>query len=176
MLRICISGLSNSGKTSLGYLISKDLNIMNITKHTVGSFKKDEKEIRKSVIQTAEKKYANAFDKEVAELAEKNDCVVTTWLSPWIVKNPTIRVWLDASFEERASRCAESKNIGIEKAKAFIKEKDELTIKGFRDVYGIDINDHSDFDITINTEKLSKEESASVISMLALGKEKSRFR
>jgi CMP/dCMP kinase len=176
MLRICISGLSSSGKTSMGDVLAKNLNIMHVTKHVLESFKSKESDIRKNIIQTAERKYAVDFDKEIAELAEKNDCVVTTWLGPWLVKDAIIRVWLFASLDERACRYAAKYNGSLEEAKAFIKEKDELTVKAFKEIYNIDVNDHSFFDIMINTERLTLDESVSLISMLAIGKEKSRFR
>ena len=109
-------------------------------------------------------------------LAEKNDWVLSTWLSPWIIKDATIRVWLSASLDERARRCSESRGMPLEKAKAFIKEKDELTVKAFQDVYNIDIKNHAFFDMMLNTERLSLEESASIISMLAKGKGKAGSR
>ena len=176
MLRICISGLSSSGKTTIGNTLSTELNIMHITKYKLNSFKKNGRELSKSIIQTADKRYADAFDKEIAALAEKNSCVVTTWLGPWLVKDATIRVWLSASPDERARRCSEIMDMPIDKAKAYIKEKDELTVKAFKEIYNIDVKDHAFFDMMINTERLSMKESVSIISMLAIGKENSRFR
>lgn len=160
----------------MGDALAKDLNIMHVTKHMLESFKNRELDIKKSIIQTAEKEYAAAFDKEIAQLAEKNDCVITTWLGPWLVKDATIMVWLSASPNERARRHAMVYNKSLEEAKAFIKEKDELTVKAFKEIYSIDVLNHSFFDMMINTEKISLSESVSLISMLAIGKEKSRFR
>lgn len=176
MLRICISGFSRSGKTSIGEVLAKELNIMHITKYSAPSFKKHEKEIINNAIQTADKRYANSFDDEIAELAKKNDCVVTTWLGPWTIKDATMRIWLSAGFDERAKRCADEGKISADEAKVFIKEKDELTVGAFRELYNIDVKDHAFFDMMINTERLSLKESVSLISMLAIGKEKFRFR
>jgi predicted cytidylate kinase len=176
MLRICISGLSSSGKTTIGEALAKDLGIMHITKYKLESFKKHESEIKKLVIQTADKKYADAFDKEVAALAGKHNCVVTTWLGPWLVKDATMRIWLSASVEERAKRHAGDMGISVDKAKAYIREKDELTVNAFKEIYSIDVKDHAFFDMMINTERLNLDESVSIISMLAVGKENLRFR
>jgi predicted cytidylate kinase len=176
MLRICISGLSSSGKTTLGEAVSKDLKIMHVTKHKVDSFIKNETTIRKSLIQTAEKIHADLFDKEIAKLAEGNDCVVTTWLGPWMVKDATIKIWVEASLDERARRWSGMNKKSLQEGKAYIKEKDELTIKAFKELYNINVEDHDFFDMMINTERLNINEAVSLITMLALGKEKSRFR
>lgn len=182
MLRICISGLSCSGKTTLGDALSRDLNIIHITKHGTDTYKKVKKEIEGQmeselgVIQTADKTYADSFDKEIVELAAGNNCVVTTWLGPWMIKDPTIRVWLSAGFDERIRRCANLNKVSIEDAKAYIKKKDELSINAFNEIYKIDVRNHSFFDIMINTERLNVKESLALISMLAIGKEESKFR
>ena len=42
-------------------------------------------------------------------------------------------------------------------------QRDEANRKRYLEVYGIDINDRSDFDIIINTEKLTAEQVSSLI-------------
>lgn len=180
MMRICISGLSSSGKTTLGYTLAKELNIMHITKHMVKSFKDFEEDQKRNneivIVQTADKRYADAFDREVIELAEKNNCVVTTWLAPWIIKDPTLRIWLTASFEERVRRHAKDKKKSIKESEEFIKKKDSMTIQEFKNLYKIDVMDHSNFDLEINNERFEVKDVASTIAMLALTKEKIMFR
>ncbi len=182
MLRICISGLSCSGKTIVGETLARELNILHVTKNITDTYKRVEsaimegKDPRLNVIQTIDKRYADDFDKEVMELANKTDCVITTWLGPWIIKDATVRVWLSASADERARRRAEKEGIGIEEAKDCIKEKDEMSVNSFKDVYGINVKDHAFFDMMVNTERLSIEEAVSLISMLAIGKSEGRFR
>lgn len=182
MLRICISGLSSSGKTSLGNLLSKELNIIHVTKHMLNSYRQVQEEMKTGgdgtleMIQTADKRYADAFDKEVIDIASRNDCVVTTWLGAWLIKDPAIRVWLTASFDERARRYANDHKTTMEDAKDYVRKKDELTANSFKEIYDIDIKNHSFFDMMINTERTGIEEAASLISMLAMGKAEGRFR
>lgn len=178
MIRICISGLSASGKTSLGYRLAKELNLKHITKKSStvyqeasGSFSGKEK-----LVQMAASKHAKDFDAEIKKLSASNDCVVTTWLGPWIVKSPTLRVWLYASEDERARRRGKELRIPLAKARKLIKEKDTLTIRNFKKIYGIDINDRASFDLELNTEKLTVEEMTAIISMLALSRSKIKFR
>lgn len=179
MLRICIAGFTECGKTTLGNMLAEKLNIMHITKRNLAAFKDYEKSPDKSeemkILQTAAKKYAHVFDNEVMELAEKNDCVVTTWVGAWIVKDPTLRVWLSTPFMERVSRNTK-KGHSKEDAEAYIKKKDEMNTKGFKDLYGIDLNDHSGFDMEINTARLTNEQAVSLIAMLSIEKEGKNFR
>lgn len=128
------------------------------------------------MVETGHIDYAKSFDNEVAEIAEKNNCVVTTWLSPWIVKEPTIRVWVSASLDERARRYAEREKLDIKKATEMVKKKDDDTTKWIKEIYDIDVKNHSFFDMMINTEKLSINESVAIISLAVMLKEKSRFK
>ncbi|MGC8622861.1 MAG: AAA family ATPase [Candidatus Micrarchaeia archaeon] len=182
MVKICLSGLTGSGKTTLGTLLSKELNIRHITKDQARSYQEMLKELSatKSKVlrlgQVAVPKYAKDFDSEIAKEAEKYNCVVSTWLSPWVIKGATLRVLLYCSFDERARRKARQLHISISKAKEYVKAKDAYAERSFKKIYGIDIRDHSVFDLAINTEKLNHKEVVSIISMLSIMRDKRRFK
>lgn len=177
MMRICISGLTGSGKTTLGRLLSKELNIEHITKESVEEYARILKEIKKGgnerlgVLQAAHPKYARNFDAEILEAAKGKNVVVTTWLSPWLMKDATLRVWLNASLDERSRRKAIEMRTSQKKAKEYVMRKDGLAAGEFKKIYGIDISDHSVFDLEVNTRKLTHREVVAVISMLAMMKE-----
>jgi cytidylate kinase len=183
MLRICISGFSASGKTTIGNDLAKKLGIMHITKKSMSSFKrfmaetKDSKDDNTRLAETTSSRgYADAFDREVIRLARKNNCVVTTWLGPWFVKNATLKVWLNTRFEERVRRRAADRKISMKLAREQVGKKDRLTIRNIKRLYGIDVMDHSGFDIEINTERFTAKEEVAMISLLALEREKGRFK
>jgi predicted cytidylate kinase len=181
MLRICISGLTGSGKTSLGSELASDLGVMHITKAQTKSysiFKSDKNKLSKNSreIETANEKYAKDFDSEIAKLASTHDCIVSTWLGPWVVKNATLRVWLDASLDERVRRKARQKKITISEARRYVMSKDRNTIDSFKKLYNIDIMDHAIFDIAVNTERLSRKDIISVISLLSAEKDRIMFK
>jgi CMP/dCMP kinase len=182
MLRICIAGLTDSGKTTVGNMLARDLNVTHVTKYITGTYKEfKEKEHEHSddhrlVQVNKDKEAANSFDDEVRKLAGKGDCVVSTWFGPWSVEKPTLKVWLDAPFDERVKRCSVERKLGRKEAEDYVRKKDELTIKRLKEFYGVDIMDHSDFDAEINTSKFTEEEIVSIISMLATLKDKKRFR
>jgi predicted cytidylate kinase len=183
MIRICISGFSASGKTTIGNELAKKLNIMHVTKKSMSSFKsfaaenKDAKDDNTRLAETTStKEYADSFDKEVIRLARENDCVVTTWLGPWFVKDATLRIWLNTRFEERVRRRALDRKISMKLAREEVGKKDKLTTENIKKLYGIDIMDHSIFDIEINTERFTTKEEVDMIALLTLEMAKGRFK
>ncbi|HUY69946.1 MAG TPA: cytidylate kinase family protein [Candidatus Baltobacteraceae bacterium] len=181
MIRICISGLTASGKTSLGHMLAEELGITHITKHTLDTYHKTMEEAKRggerhiNIVEMGDKRFAKQFDDELVAMAEKGNCVVTTWLGPWLVKDATLRVWLNAPIGERAARRAKELKVAPEEAKAVVEEKDRLTINAFNEIQNIDVTDHSAFDVELNTHRLSLKEMVAVISMMALSKEKKLF-
>lgn len=177
MMRICISGLTGSGKTTLGNMLSKELKIEHITKEMAGEYARIQDEIKRGrnrrlgILQAADPKYARKFDSEILKAAKGRNCVVTTWLAPWLIRDATLRVWLDASLDERSRRKARDMRTGRSKAKKYVMEKDGSAAREFKKIYGIDISDHSVFDLEINTERLTHREAVAVISMLAMLRE-----
>jgi CMP/dCMP kinase len=91
--------------------------------------------------------------------------VVGSRLAGWLV-DADLRVWLHASLEARAKRIFQrepDKHAGYESVLYRTLQRDEQNRKRYLEVYGIDINDLSDFDIDINTEKLTAEQVSSLI-------------
>ncbi len=173
MLRICISGLTCSGKTTLGSLLAKELEIA----HIAHSYKTDH-DTFSGMLETLKgdsAAYARAFDRKVASEARRRSCVVSTWLGPWLVSGATVRVWLEAQPEERALRCSKAAHLSLAAARRYVSQKDKYTALHFRKVYDIDIYDHARFDMVLNTSRLKQQESVAIISMLALHRSRRRF-
>ncbi len=63
-----------------------------------------------------------------------------------------------------------------DEALKFIRDYDASTAKHFSDVYGIDVTDHSIFDIELNTERMSVDEMVSVVALLTAKRDVNRFR
>ena len=173
-MKICISGLSSSGKTVLGKRLAKELNIEVIDpsyKDEVGSVD----ELLK-LEESADVKKAKLFDDKLVKMADGKDCVVTTWFGPWLIKDAAVRVWLTASFETRARRFAKLYKTSIEKARKAITVKDSFPERLRRNGYKTDMSDHSAFDIEMNTERMTMDEMTSIISLITLEREKQKFR
>jgi cytidylate kinase len=173
MIRICLAGLSGSGKTTLGEMLAEELNIEHIQK-SYKDVTRDEKDLlhmQKTVTRTYEKD----FDKQVIMMARGKNCVISTWLSAWFIKDATLRVWLNASHKERAKRLMKLKQKGKAFIETYLHEKDQGNVKRWQRVYGVDLKDHSIFDIELNTEMFTPQEMVEIISMIALARDKKRF-
>ncbi len=177
-MKICISGLGSSGKTSMGKLLSRQLDI----EHLGATYKSEVKNDRELIsmlkrhIAKKDVPYAREFDKRLAEASKGKNCVITTWLGPWTIKDATVRVWLNASQVERARRRARINRKGYNDSLGIIKEYDRVAPLYFKKVCGVDINDRKIFDMELNTERLSEKECAELIALLALSRENVAFR
>jgi cytidylate kinase len=97
-------------------------------------------------------------------LANEN-IVVGTRLASWLM-NADLRVWLQAPLETRAFRInlrETEKHSNYEQILYKTLKRDEQNRKRYLRLYGLDIEDHSDFDVTINTEKLTADQVSSLI-------------
>lgn len=177
-MKICIGGLGSSGKTSIGEMLSKELNIEHISESYKKSANGDEDllSMLKKLQKDKDTEYAKKFDNEIIKKAEGKDCVITTWLSPWLVKDATLRIWIEADIEERARRRAKLNGMNYADALKFIEVYDKTNAEYFKGLYGIDIHDHSIFDASLNNGKLTQKQIIEVIALLALEKDGKRFR
>lgn len=171
-MKICISGLSGSGKTAIGNRIAKELSIKNINPTYKSSVRNNAELIR--FIGKSNAKFTKSFDRKVIEEANGRDCVITTWYGPWIIGDATLRVWLDLDESERVKRIAKRDNVSLEYARKYVKNKDRLTLRNYRAAYGKDY-DFSVIDIRMNCAVVKEGEIISIISLLAIERDRKRF-
>ena len=114
------------------------------------------------------------FDARLKEDSAKGDCVVTTWLGPWMV-DADYCIWVEAPLEVRAERLAKREGIPIEDALLHIKKRDADNRERYLKLYGIDILEHEDFDLKISSEKHRPIEMVN-ITLSALKKDKNETR
>lgn len=68
-----------------------------------------------------------------------------------MVKDADLKIWLDAPIMERARRVARREGISVEEAFVSIAEREKGNKKRYLNLYGIDIDDKSIYDLIINT-------------------------
>ena len=171
-MKICIAGLSASGKTTLAREIARELKIAHV-QQTYKKHAKGDSELIKMTKSTSPK-FIKDFDKEIIRKAKGKDCVVSTWYGPWIIRDATIRVWLDVSEKERIRRKAKEKGKSIAYVTKYVKARDKSTMEQYKRAYGKAM-DFDIFDISLNTERMTMKEAVSIISMLALMRDTKRF-
>jgi len=172
---ICIAGLGGSGKSPIAESLAEKLGIRHLSR-SFKTFSGDGKDLVKFV-ENVKTDVDRKLDDEVIAEAKKQDCVVSTWLGPWMIKDADVKVWLNASLETRAARKAKSLKMPLEDAKSYLKKIEDADAERWKAFYGFDImKDHDVFDIEINTDKLKIEESVELIALLSLEKGKNKFR
>lgn len=165
-MRIAISGHSGCGNTTATSNVAKalQLQIMNYTfrdlaKNLGMEFEQLHSEANSNFI------YDYLTDLNCIRAALDKNIVVGSRLAAWLV-DADLRIWLSASLEARASRIAlreSEKKSSYEQVLYKTLLRDESNKKRYLKLYGIDINDHSDFDIIINTEQLTAEQVSGLI-------------
>jgi cytidylate kinase len=171
MIKVCISGFTSSGKTTVAELVAATLGITHIHK-SYKEYVKSEFDIAKFT-DGASEEFVRSFDNEIKRMADESaSCVLSTWLAPWFVKDATLRVWLYASLEERSKRWAKTYNTDLKTAEKLVTEKDQSEIESIRKIYGIDLNDRSIFDIVVNTGLIGPQETADIVYLAARASEK----
>ena len=165
---ICISGLSGSGKNSVGVEVAKLLTLR-VVDPTFKTIAAKQKMSLMEFHKKAEKEHSidKQFDAHLVAEAKRGNCVVTTWLGPWMIKDADIRVWLYAPREVRAQRVAGRDAMTPEQALAHITDRDESNHHRYNEVYKINIYDHSGFELVINTEKFVPAQTAQIIAAAA---------
>jgi cytidylate kinase len=166
-MRVAISGHSGCGNTTATNNVGTALHlkIVNYTFRDLArdlnvSFEQIHKEASTNLI------YDYLTDLTLIRNALANkDIVIGTRLAAWLM-DAELRIWLHAPLEARASRISNresEKTSNYEQILYKTLKRDEQNRKRYLRLYGLDIDDHSDFDITINTEKLTAAQVSSLI-------------
>ncbi|MFZ9519364.1 MAG: (d)CMP kinase [Silvanigrellaceae bacterium] len=165
-MRIAISGHSGCGNTTATTNVGRalGLTIVNYTfrdlaKELGMSFEDLHKEAPDNFI------FDYLTDLKCIRAALNENIVLGTRLAAWLME-ADLRIWLHAPLEARARRINKresEKEASYEAVLYKTLKRDDQNRKRYLQLYGLDINDHSDFDITINTEKLTAEQVSSLI-------------
>ncbi|MBX9702805.1 MAG: cytidylate kinase family protein [Silvanigrellaceae bacterium] len=166
-MRIAISGHSGCGNTTATTNVGKalDLKVVNYTFRDLArelslNFEDLHKEASTNLIYD----YLTDLVLIRQSLAHTN-IVIGTRLAAWLME-AQLHIWLHAPLETRAARisCRESeKHSSHESVLYKTLKRDQQNQKRYLRLYGINIEDHSDFDITINTEKLAAQQVSNLV-------------
>jgi CMP/dCMP kinase len=94
-------------------------------------------------------------DNKLKEIVKGGNVVITSYTLPWLVKDKCIKLWLQGSAKNRATRMATRDNISLTEAKEIVKERDYQNKRIYEDLYGFEFGkDLSVFDFSLNTDML----------------------
>ena len=165
-MKIIISGLTASGKSTLATGLSKDLGLSIFS----GSSKlrefmppkhfeswESKKGLDAIKFRLAHPKYDRLLDDYIVTYAKNNDnFILDSWTAAWKIKGGAIKIYLKADLKIRAARVSERSHTPFESALKFMKEKDKLTAKIYNKLYKIFVDtDTTPFDLVVNSGTLS---------------------
>ncbi len=155
-LVITVSGLAGSGTTTLCRNLARYYGFKHIYAGLI--FRQMAKEMGMTLHEFQE--YAELhpeIDREVdrrqVEAAEECNVVIEGRLAGWMVKRADLKIWLDAPMRVRAERVARREGTTVEEAFMAIAEREKGNRKRYLNLYGIDVEDLSIYDLIIDTSK-----------------------
>lgn len=158
---IAISGMTGSGKNTLGELLAEELGYTLICPTFKDLAKKEGVSLMEfQKIAEKDPDIDRKFDAVLKEQA-KDNCIVTTWLGPWMV-DADVRIKVFAQLKVRAERTAKRDEMTVSEAMKHIKERDERNWKRYKKLYGIDIYDDGIFDACLNSGTYKPKELLSI--------------
>jgi CMP/dCMP kinase len=154
---IAVSGLTGSGKNTLGELLAKKLGYRLVCP----TFKNLAAKEHVSLMEFQERAARDPdidrkFDAVLKEQAAAGDCVVTTWLGPWMV-DADVRIKVKVADRIRAERIAKRDGMTTEEALAHLKRRDDQNRARYKKLYNIDIDDEKIFDAVLDGGKNTPE-------------------
>ncbi|MGL1892638.1 MAG: AAA family ATPase [Spirochaetaceae bacterium] len=169
-IRIAISGQSGCGNTTVSKIISQKLNckMVNYTFHNIA----DELGIDfKEFCLMAEKdsKWDYMVDEKQVEMAMESSSVLGSRLAVWMLKEATIRVFLTADLEVRASRIQNREGGSLDSVMSYTKVRDQRDSARYKKLYNIDNSDYGFCDLVINVNNLDPDKIVNII-LAAIGK------
>jgi CMP/dCMP kinase len=94
-------------------------------------------------------------DNKLKEIIRSGNAVITSYTLPWLVKDDCIKLWLQGSPKNRATRMANRDNIGLDEAREIVKERDYQNRQIYEELYGFEFGkDLSVFDFSLNTDMM----------------------
>ena len=163
---ITIGGPHGSGRSTVAKAVAKHFGLRHFSTGNV--FREVAKERNLSVSElneSAEKEVDLEVDRRSKEEASKGSVVIESDLAAWMNPGADIKIWLNASLDERAKRIYgdDKKRISeeyssFEEAKTVVNKRDTEDRRRYMEYYDIDLTDLSIYDLVLNTENLGVQE------------------
>jgi len=169
---ICVCGLTGCGKSSVARRLAeryglrcfsggdalKALAVEAGCKPFEKAWWESEEGLRFLKQRTEDSSFDRRVDEKLLGLAKNGDVVLDSWTMPWLLKEG-FKVWFEASPLARARRVAKRDRISVEEAFRVLREKDSLTRRIYRGLYGFVLGeDFSPFHLILDTDLLDVNE------------------
>lgn len=164
-MRVAISGKSGCGNTTVSSIVAQRMGYP-LVNYTFRMMAKERNIDFWELCNLAE--IDDSIDRELdrvqVEMAlEHENCILGSRLAIWVLKQADLKIFLDASLEERARRIHLREGGDYQQKLKETKLRDENDTARYKRLYNIDNNDTSIADLVIDTNELEATEVASII-------------
>ena len=175
-MKLTISGLPGSGKSTVGKALAAKLRLKHVS---AGDFQRQMAKKRGiSLLELAkiaekDRSVDEETDKMVIEFGKTQNNFVMDSRLAWHFIPDSIKIFLTVSLDEGAKRIfndfrpEEKENATIEKVNENIETREKSEQLRYKQYYNIDYADSKNYDIVVDTTKLTPEEVVGIIAAFA---------
>lgn len=165
---IAISGLHGAGKTTAARALVRRFGLKYISAGTV--FRQMAKEKGMTLDEFSRyverhPKIDHQVDRRTADAAKEGNVVIDARLAGWMAKGADVKILLTAPLEVRVRRIARRERRRYDEVLAETVRRERSEARRFKRIYGIDVNDHSVFDLVLNTRRWTAREMARMLEL-----------
>lgn len=169
MVVIAISGLHGAGKTTAARALARKFGLKYVSAGTVFRQMAKERGMTLGKFSQYVERHPGIdrqIDRRTANVAKKDGVLIDARLSGWMAKGADISILLTAPLGLRVKRIARRERRRYKDVLAETERRERSEAKRFKRLYGIDVNDCSVFDLTLNTERWSVKEMNRVLEFV----------
>lgn len=168
MVVIAISGLHGAGKTTAARALVRKFKLRYVCAGSV--FRQIARERGMTLDEFSH--YAERhpgidrmIDRRTAEAAREDGVLIDARLAGWMAKGANLKILLTAPLEERVRRIARREGRRFKDVFNETRKRELSEARRFKRFYDIDVNNHSVFDLVLNTKRLSSRETARMLEL-----------
>ncbi len=168
MVVVAISGLHGAGKTTAARALVRKFKLRYVCAGAV--FRQLAKERGMTLDEFS--RYAerrpsidHQIDRRTTTAAKGKNVLIDARLAGWMAKQADLKVLLTAPLEERVRRIARRERRKYKEVLNETRKRERSETKRFKQFYSIDVNDHSSFDIVLNTERFTAKETVRILEL-----------
>jgi cytidylate kinase len=169
---ITVSGPAGSGKSTLAAGLADALGYGHVSGGDIFRSLADERGhslVEFNRLAEEDDQIDRDLDRRLRSTAEEaEDLVLESRLAGWMAgEYADLTVWLDAPLDVRAARIADREAKTVDQVREETRARAESEAQRYHEYYGIDIHDHSIYDLVVNTARWDEAATLALVRQAA---------